>query len=339
MALIQPPAPRIPYDVDGSIVSISRTVTNDHNPFVADQATRTALNSNFATGLAIGSGLWDIPTPEIEYYAKNWIAISFPRPMDIKAVFLSAWTRTSSQSFTYWARQAVDIQTSNDSSNGLDGTWATIATKDETSYALPIVFGTSTFPPYEIGTPSIGGEVRDVPDIMYQNQGPTGPGWMTVVADNVEAIRLYLPRRSDPQTSFFGASVFHFHVYGTASAVSGNRLEIRNAAGTAPANLAIGNVFTTAYVERTVRVKNLSTTKIAYDVVLGAETAGVPVYFPPSYFNVRLSVDGVNWLPAVRLGDIPANGLSPSVLLRVDPVPGMVGLHFARAHAFAGGWS
>jgi hypothetical protein len=340
MTLTTPPAPRIAYDTDGSVVVISRTATNDHNPFIADYPTKASLNTNLATGLAIGSGLWDIQTPAIEYYAKNFVAVVFPHEMDIKAIMVSAHQRTTATSSAAWAKAYVEIQVSTDTTNGQDGSWTTVAYKDEDSYHLPFVFTTATLPPYRIGGAPNDGEYRLNPNDLFKGDGPAGPGWMLISgADEITALRLFFPRRSLPEVTNFSWMLLALNLYGEPSSATGERLELVNADDTDRADLVFGNMDVGTHVTHQIRVKNVSASADATDVRLTGVSAGLPEFYPYSHYSIQLSLDGEAWSPTVRLGDISAGELSPEVFLRVDPVEGMVGLHFARIHAFAGGWS
>ena len=361
MDLPTPPAPRIAYDIDGSVVLFSDTSGVEKSPVdmtLTDPAAVQHLNSNQTYGLAVGTGLWSFPEGQISaglYYAKNWIAVMFPRPMDIKAWFFSArWFSARTViivTTNYYSVMPVEFQVSTDTTNGQDGTWTTIATKTEADYALPYQNINTNVqplqtPPYGIGSPNYPSsslEIYTGADLMYQDNGPTGPGWEAVSGgDGVRGVRLFFPNR--PQADGLDiigslrAIILMLHLYGEPSAVSGKRLDLMNAAGTAPADLAFGDVDLATPVTRTVRVKNVSTTEDAIGVRLTAEDA-IPLFFPPSHFSVRFSLDGENWYPSLFLGDIPAGALSQSVSLRVHPLPGTVGLHFARIHALAGDWS
>ncbi len=355
MALPTPPAPRIPYDIDGSVVVISRTSTNDHNPFVADQESKSSLNTNLSVGLGITNGYWDIPVPPVEYYAKNFVAVMFPHLMDIKGWFCSAWSRSAYTpiivTYSHESPNYVEFQVSNDTTNGQDGTWTTVAYKDEYDYAIPWRQANPnvapiTTSPYWLGNTGTYAEHVTIGNAMFEGNGPDGSGWSEISgADGVRAVRLFFPRRSlrtdealNEAAGFFAWMVLVLHLYGEPSASSDDRLSIMNSAGTDVANLAYGDIDHLDSVVRTVKVKNLSDND-ADDVRLTVSPHEVPHYFPRTHYAVRLSLDGETWLPSVRLGDIPSGGLSQGVFVRVDPVPGMVGLRFARLHAFAGGWS
>lgn len=358
-ALITPPAPRLAYEADGSVVLISRTSGVEKTPLDltdTDPRAVASLNSTQSVGIAIGSTLWTMPAGAT-YVAKNWIAVMFPRRTDVKAWFFSSLMNGTSdfndhtpgvteQSVT------VELQISPDTTNGQDGTWTTVTGKIPTDYRLPYRHGNVNVTPvltapYAIGNPSYPGfplgpqqplEWLTGFDLMYRDQGPTGPGWASVSgADNVRGVRLYFPHR-DNVPGGFGFLSMIFHLYGQPSSVSENRLTLTNAAGTGPAPITRGFIDpSTPYFEIPIRVKNLSATETAWDVRMTA-SSGVPLSYA-KHFNVRYSLDHVDWLSLLRVGDIPPLGLSPEVYLRIQPLAGTVGLQFPRVHAQAGEWS
>ena len=91
------PSDRVAYDRDGSILSL---LTGDGQVLAQPTSFMRAVNAEGGTGQQLPSNT-------------TAVAVVFPIPMDIAAVFY------------YWSNSTtnVSIQTSKDTTNGLDGAW------------------------------------------------------------------------------------------------------------------------------------------------------------------------------------------------------------------------
>ena len=125
------PAPRIPYDLDGSIVYFHDVASGSITLQTA--ATATALNRE--TG---GAGAMSYSS------GGRYRGILFPQPRTIDAYFIQLVGNTYQ-----WSYGALQVST--DTTNGLDGTWTTVQTNwsfranisDYRNYIQPITGATN----------------------------------------------------------------------------------------------------------------------------------------------------------------------------------------------------
>lgn len=382
MSYPTPPGRRIPYDENGTRVLISSSVGDDRTPYQVHSRAVAALNSDVGHGMILDDDWWSFADNRDGYYSKNFLALIFPHPMDITgaAVSLQADFKVPSGggfpvSFgAFFAKLTARVQVSTDTTNGLDGTWTNIFTKDENDthlgytmsfyntgspqsapdkYPEPPVFPDGTLPsPGGVSRINSGigslviplWNIADTQD-FYELDGPRGRGIQAVSgASNVMGVRLYFPRRPAPldaawpaSSTLYGAA-FLLHLYGdTGSAASDDRLQIRNAADTDSPDLKWGDVTQGVPETRTIKVKNFSSTEDAEAVTLRI----IPTYSDPGTApeQLALSLDGDIWASRVLLGDIPAGSVSDDVLLRLNPTTDTIGLRSAYVVAQAGGWN
>lgn len=363
-----PPGKRIMYDQDGTRAMISVSSGTDHTPYQMDPVAVAALNSDLGHGVVADSSWWGFSTSDADYYSKNYVALIFPSPMDIQGVAVAAQSYFEYTGFFFdthviYSPLKVVVQTSTDTTNGLDGTWTDVATKNATDDHLPM---TDNFlnPSYiqapEVvcvtpdGADSVYGadkgsngfygtawNLGDTTD-MFRNDGLSGRGFASLSGiTNVKGVRFFFPERPPGSAVYPYALqnvVMLFHLYGQlGSAASASRLRIRNASDSGDADLIWGDVDQNVPETRTFKVKNTSST----------ETAGkVTVFLEPTYSvpgadadDLALSLDGVTWSSRVDVGDIAHGSLSPLIYIRVSPTTATVGLRSAIVGAHAGRWS
>lgn len=111
------PGRAIPYHEDGSVLKcIEASVGTVHSVSASEAA---ELNDQDYVDQGLGS-------PDIDYTDDGYLVIFFPEQRDITGVFFITTTGAGADAF----RGPVSVEGSNDTTNGLDGTWETATAPD-----------------------------------------------------------------------------------------------------------------------------------------------------------------------------------------------------------------
>lgn len=273
------PASRLAYDRDGSI---GVTITAAGAITALSNADLRALNDE-------GEG-----SPAFSTKAR--LAIVFSVPHDLTAIFLAIS-----------AGQLASIETSKNTTTGIDGTW--------TTQVAPATYVRDVRPQYRIAsnlTPMLSG------------------------SDSQEVRGIRISFTANQSLNFRG-----LHIYGeVSSSATSDRLSFREVGSdveVGPTHFDWGNVPRASSADKTFRVKNLSSTKTAQSVEVYPEalTPGVPSVAS----MLLLSLDGVSFTPSVSLGDLSPGEISPTITTRrVVPSNAQVSVWSARYVADADSW-
>ena len=273
------PATRLAYDRDGSI-GIMATAAG-----AITALTNTDLRALNDEGE--GSPIFN---------SQSRIAIVFSEPWDLAAVFVAL------------SGGSPIIETSKDTTTGIDGTWTVQATA--ASYTRDVR------PQYRIAS-----------NLVTMISGST--------SQQIRGIRLSFGSNTT-------LSVRAIHVYGDlSSTATQHRLDFRQVgtdAQVGPTYFDWGNVPRVSSADKTFRVKNLSSTKTANGVQVYPEalTPGVPSV--PGM--LLLSTDGTTFLPSISLGDMAPGAISGTLTVRrVVPSNAQVSVWSARLVADADSWT
>ena len=369
MSYPQPPATRLPYDADGTRVLVSRSAAEISYPVQIPLNAISAMNADIGGGLLLdGETDWSFGTSRTDFYTRPFIALMFPWPTTIKGWSLSAlssWIPPTSLGFPQDGRMAnltVRLQASTDSTNGIDGTWTTVGTKDEGDRHLPYIIENLNFEGVEVpgvdvdGNVTIGGNWSDSNSLaayrfgayhtfqMQYDDGPIGWGIEDLDLSGLVALRLYFPERpryidtwqgnSGIMDSWLGSALINLHLYGYPTAPD-DGLTLRNVADTGLADFWFGDVDHNVPVVQSFRVKNLSSAD-AQQVVVSIQPDDSHLQTSPE--SLALSIDGETWAPKISLGDISAGGISDEMHIRMLAHPSTVGRRSALVVARAGRW-
>lgn len=274
------PAARVAYDRDGSVgVGINNTG-------VATQLSGTmlqGLNAESESVVTLSTGAWRF-------------AIVFPTPLDLKAFFLSLGNSNT-----------VTIETSHDTTNGLDGTWS-----QQVSGAT---YFRDVKPNYRI--------------LSFLTSLPAG-----TANQNLKGIRV---------VGTATLSVRTLHVYGdAASTATPDRIAAWHPTldqPLPPTHFDWGNVPRSSSDDQDFRLKNLSGDLIAEDieVYIEALTPGVP-----SVAGMHTISDngGSTFLTSITIPDLDPGEISDVLTLRrVVPDNAQVSVWSARVAADVGTWT
>lgn len=226
------------------------------------------------------------------------LAVIFPELRDIDAWYLAV-------SGLSGASDNVAVDVSTNTTNGLDGTWNQI---DNGSV--------------EVHTGSVG---------------PWRTGIRSGTALAVRGIRFHTPGAAGSNKF----AIYALHLYGEVSPGSPDRLAFWSATADQkmpPATPDFGDVPRSSSDDFVVRVKNLSATKTAGNVIVSFDilTDGVPTV-PAQHL---VSTDGVTFTAQVNIGSLAPGAISaPVTVRRVTPSNAQLGLWAPRMSAVPGTWA
>lgn len=278
------PAHRLAYDRDGSVgVAISQSglitaLTSTH---------LLGINSETESATALPAGTYEV-------------AIIFPIPVDISAIFLALPLGGSPYN--------VSVSTSKNTSTGVDGTWTT-----------------------QIPSRSFLQDVKP----NYRRDSAVTPIPGGINAQEVVGIKV------SGIVSINGIRALH--IYGSpSSSATPDRLSIWHPSSDVPAPPAFfdwGNAPRASSADKSFRVKNLSPTLTAEEVVVYIEalTPGVPSV---SGMHLLSENGGSTFLTSVTIPSLAPGAISPVLVLRrVVPSNAAVSVWSARIGADVGSWT
>ena len=266
------PASRLAYDRDGSIMA-TRDITGTLTVFTGTQT--KLMNSESEAGITLT--------------AQSGLILLFPMPMDLSAVFFSETT------YSDWT-----LESSVDTTTGLDGTWIT--------HRSPVVPNKQVKPNYRIETNLVS----------------------FLAGSAQERIRGIRISKATIVTTTWKA----LHVYGEPSDnATKDRLEIWHptlSQKIGPSYLDWGNVPRSSSADIQFRVKNLSPVLTADQctVYVEALTPGVPSV---AGMHTLSDNDGATFLPSVTIPSLAPGEVSGALILRrVVPATAQVASWSAR---------
>lgn len=374
-----PPGERIAYDLDGTVGIISRHAGEDFSPVVLARAGLRGLNSDKTTGLYITRDYWNIyststsstiypltTTPEV-------LALIFPTPMRIRGIFVSLLVSASRRSglpasdFRRMLPLDVDVETSIDTTNGIDGTWTPVITFP---YGLagastggwiqatpgaeqsPNPAGTRAWARLNPGDSS-GNILWPATDRIHKQNGEeesTG-GWRAVAGAatrDVKAIRIS-PRYWRPYSDWnwptgdsngsFWAALAQLHLYGEPDTnATDTRLAFVTADGSAIKDFGLGDIKQGSQHTQTFKIRNLSETQTADAIEISA-VASSPEGTPAPHSFVEFSTNGTIYSSTLSLSSIAPESDSATLYVRFTaPASGTLANWAPRILAEVGEW-
>jgi hypothetical protein len=285
-AYMDPPEERLAYDRDGSVVSV---ISATGDIYGATLALKQQLNCEV-------DAQFQIPT------SANRLAFVFPLKMDLRAIFW-VWADTS---------RKFDVETSKDTTNGMDGTWAKQLTDQTTT--------TRVKPDYR--------------DASYVKILPATSG-----SQAVRGIRL-VPSLN---WSAWGNVFYPVHIYGyPSSSATTDRLALWHPTNNErlPAGwFDWGNTPRSSSADRGFRIKNLSSSRTAVDVdvYIEALTPGTPSV---AGMHVLSNNAGATFQTGLNIPQLDPGQISGGMVLRrVVPANAMLSTWSARLAADVDHWN
>lgn len=280
------PSDRVAYDRDGSLLV---SLLGDGSVLNQPSATMRAVNAEGGTGWAMPSGT-------------GKVAVIFPIPMDISAVFI------------FWGTTAnINIHTSKDTTNGVDGTW--------TLQVGPTPAATALTPNY-----------RMLAELEVFAPGATTTG--------VRGVRF--EATNNPNTGLGNGTLRAFHVYAVpSSTATDDRLAFWHPTSDTKmptTHLDWGDVPRGTTEDRSFRIKNLSDNRRAQGTVLFFE--GLVSVAPPTVGMFMLSDNGGSTFQTdLELPDLEPGEISDVLVVRrTIPTTALVSVWTVRMVADVTTW-
>ncbi len=265
------PNPRIAYDRDGTIYLVAGS-RRDADMVILNREGNNSDQLNYG-------------------YSAGAQALIFPTPRTITHYFHAT---------TFSGVQPIPLEWSNDTTNGVDGSWTTAVA------SMPQ--NTSVNPVYRTAIVAVAG------------------------ITNVKSVRM--------NWSDFGTRCrpLALHLYGPPASTLRLWHATLNSELAGGAEFDWGDVTAGSGADRTFRVKNTSATQTAQSILLGTEILydGSPTV-PPQF---TFSADGVNFSSSLNIGDLAPGAISGVITRRRGtPVGSPTGLWAPRFAAVAGAWA
>lgn len=281
------PGPRMAWDADGSVLVRNAAGV----PTVLTLANAQALNDEADTGDLAGVN-----------NAINWYTVIFPELRDVAGYFFT-WSGGNATYDTF-----NGMGWSPNTTNGLDGTWNTVA-----------------------------GAVSATPGIDAPTTKPTyRTSIQTKALPGCKAVRFGIQ-----DANAFGLSVRALHLYGVPSAAAGSRLELWHATlaqRLGGADLDWGNAAQGSTAIRQFRVKNASASLTANTITVS--TDALTDSSPTQVSQHSLSSDNSNFTPTLSIGSLAPGALSSVLYLkRTESASAALGLWSLRLKAVPASWT
>lgn len=358
-----PPAARIPYDLDGTAVVVGPGFSSDWTPFNMSPAGVAAMNSDHSStafvvnwrSASMGTGYYNVNSTGVTPLTVDplpWVCLLFPRPMELNAVFVHILPAAEG----YYISPYMDIgefqpfllQTSSDSTNGIDGTWHTVL--DVNSPQTSMGYGNYpaavlvSAPGVTNGLPGVGPVVNE----NYRRAGGAGKtGWQLLTGSglrNVVAVRMLVDRTPagmyDNNGLRFSGMLCKLHLYGAPELdYDPHRLEIQSSVGIR-SDLDFGDVPQDSSSIKTFSVVNLSDALTATGVSVLVDVTNPVPPLTGTVADTELSLDGTLWATSVDLPDLAPLSRSQDIWIRVStPSTSLLGNWAPRLIARAEEWS
>lgn len=308
-----PPGIRVPYDLDGTTGFFRIPDTNELFEFTKRDL--QYLNSENTVGLLTN-------TINYQRYGVE-LSLVFPSAIRLRGFFLGGYGYDSVGEFSGWVGT---LQTSEDSTNSVDGNWKTVLSIAQRSRTQGS--NTGTTPAWSrsnqsgllVTSPMDNNLVHRTTSEDLGGRGihrTDGPG-----TRNVKALRLTAAAASTSSASSANA-LFRIHVYGEPdTAARPDRLQMWRTdvdLPMGPADLDWGDVPRSSTQQKAFKVKNVSTTRSAVSVVVRAESQSVAAETPsppPQGFFLFSINGGVSWTSEVSFSVLSPGALTPEILVR-----------------------
>jgi hypothetical protein len=281
------PGRRMAWDRDGT-VGIVTNVTFGTLEVVLSQAQRD--NGNDESGATL--------MHNFSGGAGRGYAFIFPEPRDVVGVYVGS-------PFYNTGNSGLNLHWSDDTTNGMDGTWTAVSGLTLQDGALKAGMRNAI----------LGTSLSAAAGIRFTKTGGVG-----TTAHNISNVHIY----GDP-----------------ASGEAPNRLRFWHPTSDAEAAGAFfdwGDVPADTTLSRDIRVKNPSGTLTAHDVTITSEalTPGSPSHASMHTF----SLNNVDYFASLNIGDLTPGEVSTTIRVRREtPAGAQLGLWWTRMVAQAGSWS
>ena len=334
-----PPGTRIPYDLDGTVAIAQATVSRDW--IEIPQTSLKYLNAERS------GGAFSLYNDALQWNGGSVVltlVLIFPTPIRLQGVTPIGFSSTFPATQKNWRR--FRVETSVNSTNGVDGDWVEVLPQSAWSATIPnaealtansLLTGSPASGLTVLG-PSFGDSYRySVSDRTMGYEAVSGPATLDVAAVRVSGTS---PGGFSGTLADYGG--MYIHLYGYPEPLSPidhldfwqSDLDLRIAADT----MDWGDVPISSTADKSFRIKNSSSTKVARMITITGSPATSPS--SPSVAGFLLfSLDGVTWRSQITLGSIAPGSVSSEVMIRrVVPFNAMLSNWTPRVTATVERW-
>lgn len=339
----QPPGPRIAYDLDGT-VSLVRNGQTSETYDVHPDALR-AMNGERGSGAAVYSTLEWSGSGAADINVQFWVLL-FPVPTRLNGIFIVLVCPVTLRT---WDSVVVDVQvqTSPDTTNGVDGTWTDLLT-GSSALVGPIAEAENTPTTSIDGTTGQAASMPAINDMYRRLKSVEDVGIFEMTGPATRQVR---GLRFVRTTAIIGSnSVLGngpqkvvLHLYGESDTTA---MDDRLAFWSPIVDLPVttmhfdwGDTPLASSADKSFRIKNLSDTLTANAILIDAVSAvatGVPA---PDTFLLFSTDAGVTWLTSVEIAALSPGAVTGEILVRrVVPANAPLSNWAPRIVADAEGW-
>lgn len=373
-----PPGPRIAYDLDGSRVFVNGMYydlnTDDRvGPYESHSSFKRVLNSDAPRLAAVPFQFFNPAEPGTSpSYASSptnmprglMVIVQMAVPMRIRALAVVTMMgvtegRGSATPVGSWLFQSR-VETSSDSTNGIDGTWSSLVADLSNDLGSDPwnIYGSGTTDGEVYGFTYPNGSNLSTPDGMRfgiprvpenyrrEQDGEGTLGWRDVAGSASRQVR-WLRIVPLSWTGTAPSVLPHqwgmgtkLHLYGEPdTTATEQRLIFTDEAGAWKPSFDWGDVGHDTEHVQSFKVRNLSEVSTAENVTLSVLVSNPSASLDP-YTWVSMSADGGDtWDTSILLGDLAPEASSDTILLRVQVGDDRSGPFAPRLSASIEGWS
>ena len=340
-----PPGTRLAYDLDGTVGLITKNTGKSIEVVEIANTALAAMNdermgamSTLLTGstIYVSTSLWLNPAwGGVSYYsgaAENFgIFFLFPTPTQLQGIFLYAVGSNGPDNYGGYSvgHWSMDVFTSTDTTNGLDGTWTQLIVRIDSLGVAALTAATSVFASPRVNVDGSGDSARggtylsSANDNYRRNFNADGVGIVEVAGAatrHLKGIRFQPGGRRVIGDSDTSNVLFKIHLYGQPDTDAlTQRLDIWQVSSDLRASagyLDWGDTPLGSTADKSFRVKNVSPTLTAHTITVDILPA-LATTIPSPDSMMLLSLDGgATWTATVEIATLSPGAISGTILIR-----------------------
>lgn len=347
-----PPGERLAYDKDGTIGFLMRNVGSDPTPFEMGPAALSGLNSDVSKGLWVPGSYWTYDIRPMR------MVLMFPTATRLRGLYHANCMVRTGGVVTYSTSGVLRVlfETSQDTTNGVDGTWNTLLASYQGSRydagGSPDVGYQSAVGPTGLNDQALVRSVYyrlPVNEERRKSVAETGVGWAEVAgsaARQVKGLRIsYLSIDDNGWSNSSGQGqndqgvLNYLHLYGEpdTEAVE-HRLSFVSTDGVSPIDFDWGDVYAGEVAVKQFKVKNLSGSLTATGIDVSSSPSS-PSTTPAPHLAMEYSTNGVTFSGSLSISSIAPGATSATLYVRATIPSGLRGPWSPQMLAEVGGWS
>ena len=353
-----PPGPRIAYDLDGTVGFIRQTASSTgRNVLSLTPVGLTALNSDVSSGMLVRSEDWG-GMSEWTDAAPAQLALLFPKKLRLRGAMFGmvAFGSTGSRSEGDGS-PLLRLMGSQDTTNGLDGTWTTIITERAGMERYRVTEISSGYKPKGFVDGVVGTTgVSQTPSYFFgirnlmtgerarYSDAVSGYGWIGTAGAatrDLSGVRLELFGNA-AGSSPVGSYLMNLHLYGEPdTSADEDRIEFISTSGGDP-DFSYGDIYPGQIITKTFKVRNRSSVRTASGIELYAvesSPSALQLGTPSLASALAFSTNGTSWSSTLTVSSLGPGADSATLYMRLTVPSGVLGPRGPRLMAEVGAWS